>query len=148
MFCDYEVVPISTGGFRHTCRMCGDVRVKPSARYRRRCPKTPAADDEVLGQGIPPLGRRIANFSKAAIGHALRGAPNCSDEEIARRHAICQACELYRPDRDRPDVGTCTHETCGCGIYREVWYLSKLAWADQSCPLGKWIAAGAKNAKH
>jgi hypothetical protein len=147
MFCDYEVEEISSGGFRHTCRLCGDVQIKPVARYRKSCRKTPSDSDVASMQSVPSLGRRIANFTKAAIAHALRGAPTCSDQEIARRHAICRTCELYRPDPGRPDVGICAHPTCGCGIHREAWYLSKLAWADQACPLGKWGEMGAETAE-
>lgn len=152
MFCDYEVDQVSPGSYRHTCRLCGDVRIKPAARYRRHCPQAPAGhstrklstgSDVALKQQVPSLGRRIASFSKAAIGHALRGAPTCSEQEIAKRHSICRTCELYRPDPVRPDVGICAHESCGCGIHRETWYLSKLTWADQSCPLGKWGEMGA-----
>jgi hypothetical protein len=156
MFCDYEVDPIASGGFCHLCRLCGDVRIKPVARYRRQCPmaataastpQLPSDDVDVAAKSaIPSLGRRLMNFSKAAIAHALAGAPTCSDEEIASRHAVCQACELYRPDPNRSGMGTCAHATCGCEIHRETWYVSKLAWADQSCPLGKWGELGAKPA--
>lgn len=153
MFCDYEVDQISPGSYRHICRLCGDVQIKPVARYRKHCAKSSAGhslprlstgDKVAPSHAVPSLGQRILNFSKAAIAHALRGAPTCSDQEIARRHTICKTCELYRPDPNRPDVGICAHESCGCGIHRDTSYLSKLAWADQSCPLGKWGEMGAE----
>lgn len=86
----------------------------------------------------PPLLRRIGNFSRAAIAHAMNGAPTCTDEEIAARHAICQGCELYKPDEQAPDVGVCTHRDCGCTIQMGRRFVTKLGWRDQTCPLGKW----------
>ena len=77
----------------------------------------------------PPLIKRVANFATAAAQHVAAGAPMASDEEIARRHAICVGCEFF-------DGKACMK--CGCPIVREKQYLSKLSWADQACPVGKW----------
>ena len=78
---------------------------------------------------LPSLLARISNFATAAAQHVAAGAPMASDEEIARRHAICVGCEFY-------DGKACIK--CGCPVKRERAYLSKLSWADQSCPVGKW----------
>ncbi len=77
----------------------------------------------------PPLLERMGNFAKAAVSHVAAGAPRCTDEQVADRHAICTACEYFA-------ANVCTK--CGCGISRERAYISKLHWADQSCPVGKW----------
>lgn len=70
--------------------------------------------------------------------HALAGVPTCTQAQIDERHAICKACELYRPDDENHEVGVCTHAACGCSIKRDAWFVNKLAWADQECPVGKW----------
>lgn len=91
---------------------------------------------------VPPLYKRLANFTVAAIAHELRGAPTCSQEQIDQRLAICQACPLFKPSQDDRSKGVCTHEKCGCSAGREAKYLNKLAWADQQCPLGNWPSLG------
>jgi hypothetical protein len=55
--------------------------------------------------------------------------PRCTDEQIAERFAICQGCELL-------SGGACSK--CGCPVVREAKYISKLSWANESCPVGKW----------
>lgn len=104
----------------------------------RNCPKRPVAPP------LPPLHKRLANFAVAAIGHALAGLPTCTQEEIDERLAICHQCELYLPDRDNPTIGHCTHPDCGCSITNLQGFVKKLAWADQSCPLGKWLKISSK----
>jgi hypothetical protein len=96
-----------------------------------------------LGEPIPalyslPLLRQLKNFTVAAIGHTLNGAPTCTQEQIDARYAICRGCPLHRPDMQNPAVGICTHPECGCTVTREDRFLSKLGWADQDCPLDEW----------
>jgi len=68
---------------------------------------------------------KVVNFATAAAQHVAAGAPACTDQQIAERHAICVACPHYQDE-------ACG--LCGCPIVREKNYLSKLSWADQSCP--------------
>lgn len=77
----------------------------------------------------PSLMQKAANFATAAAQHIAAGAPMASEEEVARRFAICQGCEHY-------DGKAC--KKCGCPVKREKAFVSKLSWADQSCPVGKW----------
>ena len=77
----------------------------------------------------PPLLERMGNFAKAAVSHVAAGAPRCTDEQVAARHAICSGCEYF-------DGKACTK--CGCPVSRERTYVSKLSWAGESCPVGKW----------
>lgn len=79
----------------------------------------------------PSLAQKAVNFAVAATKHIAAGAPMASDEEVARRFAICQQCQHF-------DGKACGK--CGCPVVRERNYLSKLSWADQSCPVGKWAA--------
>ena len=73
--------------------------------------------------------QKARNFATSAARHIAAGAPQASDEEVARRFAICQECEHF-------DGKAC--KKCGCPIVREKKFLSKLSWAGESCPVGKW----------
>lgn len=78
---------------------------------------------------LPPLAERVKNFAKSAVKHVAAGARQCTQEEIDARYAICQACEFFTN-------GSCGK--CGCPLAREKKFISKLAWASESCPVGKW----------
>lgn len=77
----------------------------------------------------PSFLQKAANFANAAAHHISSGMPAASEEQVAQRFEICRSCEFYRDS-------TCMK--CGCPVVREKRFLSKLAWADQSCPVGKW----------
>lgn len=77
----------------------------------------------------PSLLTKAANFTKSAAAHVAAGMPRASEAEIERRFAICQGCEHY-------DGKACTR--CGCPVVRESRFVSKLSWANESCPVGKW----------
>lgn len=75
--------------------------------------------------------KRIITFIKALIWHIWAGFPKSSKDEINRRFAICNGCEMF----DRLN-SQCLE--CGCNINNKKIFLNKLAWADQKCPLNKW----------
>jgi hypothetical protein len=75
------------------------------------------------------LGQKLANFAASAAKHLAAGMPQATDEQVAARFAICQACEHF-------DGAACRQ--CGCPVVREKKFLSKLSWAGESCPVGKW----------
>lgn len=77
----------------------------------------------------PSFMEKVLNFTKAATKHALAGNPKCTNEQINERYNICSQCEFFQNN-------TCTK--CGCALLRDKIYMNKLAWADQSCPVGKW----------
>jgi hypothetical protein len=77
----------------------------------------------------PSLLTKAINFTKSAAAHVAAGMPRASDAEIERRFSICQGCEHY-------DGKACTQ--CGCPVVRESRFVSKLAWAGEKCPVGKW----------
>jgi hypothetical protein len=77
----------------------------------------------------PSLMQKVFNFTKAATNHAIAGSPKCTDEQIHERYNICKSCEFFKNN-------VCSK--CGCSLLREKVYMNKLAWADQSCPVGKW----------
>jgi len=78
---------------------------------------------------LPPLAERLANFAASAAKHVAAGMPRATDEKIAERFAICQGCEFL-------SEGACSK--CGCPVVRESRFISKLSWASESCPVGKW----------
>jgi len=73
--------------------------------------------------------QKAKNFSASAAKHVAAGMPRATDEQVAERFAICQACKHY-------DGKACRQ--CGCPVVRENKFLSKLSWAGESCPVGKW----------
>lgn len=81
----------------------------------------------------PTLTRQAANFAAAAARHVASGGRQCTGEEIAARYAICEACPLLVDAH-------CTHKNCGCTISPKRAIVSKLSWASESCPVGKWAA--------
>jgi hypothetical protein len=72
---------------------------------------------------------KARNFAASAAKHVAAGMPQASEEEVARRFAICQGCEHF-------DGRAC--RKCGCPVVRERKFISKLTWAGESCPVGKW----------
>jgi hypothetical protein len=72
---------------------------------------------------------RAANFAASAAKHVAAGMPQATEEQVAARFAICQTCEHF-------DGSACRQ--CGCPVVREKKFLSKLSWANESCPVGKW----------
>jgi hypothetical protein len=77
----------------------------------------------------PPLITKAANFAVSTAKHLAAGMPRATDEQVAARFAICQGCEHF-------DGRAC--RKCGCPIVRERQFVSKLSWANEKCPVGKW----------
>jgi hypothetical protein len=77
----------------------------------------------------PSFAKKLQNFAKSTVQHVTAGMPMCTEEEIIQRHNVCLGCEFFKDD-------TCIK--CGCPLIRTKQFVSKLAWADQECPVGKW----------
>jgi hypothetical protein len=75
------------------------------------------------------LATKARNFAASAARHVAAGMPQATDEQVAARFAICQGCEHF-------DGTACGK--CGCPVVRQKQFLSKLSWAGESCPVGKW----------
>lgn len=91
----------------------------------------PENKENVGDAEVPSMLKKSLNFIKAAGAHALNGSPKCTQQEINERYSVCRACDYFKDN-------SCTK--CGCNLVREKIYMNKLAWADQSCPIGKWQA--------
>jgi hypothetical protein len=86
-------------------------------------------------QAAPTFASKAVAFFSAAAQHVAAGMPMATDAEIVRRHDICLKCEHLQHD-------ACN--LCGCPVSRVAGYVSKLSWADQECPAGKWGRADGK----
>lgn len=90
---------------------------------------TPPAALDLSRADAPSFLTKVKNFAVASAKHVAGGAPMASDAEIIRRHDICMACEFFKDN-------AC--QKCGCPLSRARKFLSKLSWAGESCPVGKW----------
>lgn len=92
-------------------------------------PPPPEPDPDLARTDAPSFLTKVKNFAVASAKHVAAGMPTASDEEIIRRHDICQGCEFFKDN-------ACLK--CGCPVVRAKQYVSKLSWADSECPVGKW----------
>jgi len=124
VFCEF----ITVDNIHYECKNCGTrVAVQDSIGSPPMfpCKKSlhRSSESEIS------FSQKIKNFAGAAINHLKTGMPTCTEEQIIKRHDICMTCEFFKED-------TCTK--CGCPLFRNKMFASKLAWADQECPVGKW----------
>jgi len=73
----------------------------------------------------PSIGQKVANLAISAANHIASGMPQATQEQINTRFTICQSCEHFTGN-------ACG--LCGCPIIQEKRFLSKLSWANESCP--------------
>lgn len=127
-------------GYLYRCPVCGWKKKHPAAvvmncRICRRRPKP----DPRLDLAEPSLMAKAVNFGKATAKHVAAGRPLATDDQVAERWAICQACEIFKPKSE--GQGVCTHPSCGCALKAVgLTGKNKLRWGDSVCPLGKWGA--------
>lgn len=113
--------------FCGSMRVCSGALSQPFAAEAVQ-PQPPPAPD-LARHDSPSFLEKVRNFATAAAQHVAAGMPMCSDAEIIRRHDICLSCEHLQNN-------ACN--LCGCPVARAAGYVSKLSWADQECPAGKW----------
>lgn len=123
MFCeftqiDWDIYECQNCGTRITLSTGNDPPIFP-------CKKTFIKENIEM----PSIGSKVLNFAKSTVDHIVNGSPSCTAEQIEQRYSICTACEFLQNH-------TCSK--CGCPISRTKQFISKLAWADQECPIGKW----------
>ena len=73
---------------------------------------------------FPSLFKQATNFISSSIEHIKTGMETVPEEVKKERLDICNSCEFYRDNR-------CTQ--CGC------FMTIKAEWAEQECPLKKWL---------
>lgn len=124
LFCNF----ITSDNIQFECTNCGiqihsdTIQIEPPKFICSKPLK------RVEGQEVSFV-QKLKNFAKATAEHVANGLPMCSEDEIIRRHNICLGCEFFKDD-------TCSK--CGCPLVRTKQFASKLSWADQECPVGKW----------
>lgn len=136
-----------SGRYEFTCHTCGlpywSTRQEPWKIHRPCGRKAGTTLPQNFMPPLPSLRKRLANFTVAAIQHVIAGAPTCDDETIAARLAVCRGCEKFRPDENNPAIGACS--MCGCPSSDLLpRFISKIAWADQKCPLDNWPSDSAR----
>ena len=75
---------------------------------------------------------RIKTFFKSLLFHVWSGFPKATRQEILERYNTCKSCERFDSIESQ-----CME--CGCNLSEKKVFLNKLAWADQQCPLNKWL---------
>lgn len=75
---------------------------------------------------------KIITFIKSLFFHIYAGFPKATQQQINERYNICINC-------DRFDNINKECMECGCNINNRKIFMNKLAWADQQCPLDKWL---------
>lgn len=155
MNCKLKLVESSTNsadGLNHY--ICDHCRIplahrRVQSELHRPCPaqKGPAPNAADHKSADPPpdppsIIRRGLNFTHATIKHFLNRMPTCDQAEIDARITVCQGSPSKLTEQRctylNPETRVCTHADCGCHITSELKFVSKLAWRDQDCPLGKW----------
>ena len=119
IYCVFE--PLGEQTYR--CTACARIVRSRTPRISAQCR---AAGDSVAGI---TLFQKAHNFAASAVKHVAAGMPQSSEEEVARRFAICETCKHF-------DGKACRE--CGCPVVREKKFLSKLSWGNEKCPVGKW----------
>jgi len=124
IFCEF----ISEDNQTFVCKKCGTSLYSETPQHMPPvfiC-SYPLVEDNQKDIGYA---QKIKNFAGSLIDHIKTGAKLCTDEQIEKRFSICESCEFYKDK-------TCTQ--CGCPLIRNRKFISKLAWAEQECPVGKW----------
>lgn len=122
-FCSF--IEISFGVYE--CTKCG-IRVASEDGAPAMLCSLPSAVVEPKAE-IVPFAKKVQNFIISATEHINNGAKLCTDDQIAERYNICQACEHF--------INSSCNK-CGCPIMRNRRFISKLSWASSECPIGKW----------
>jgi hypothetical protein len=76
---------------------------------------------------------KVVTFIKSLWWHIYLGFPKSTQQQIDYRFSVCNSCDKFDKNNSECFI-------CGCNINNKKIFLNKLAWADQSCPLGKWEA--------
>ncbi len=119
---------------RHRCKVTGEVITYVPVDWETR--EKPTEPRKKMRVKPPGLMRQGVNYAQAAVKHELAGRPECTDEQVAERFAICQSnrCGFFIDKGE--GLGQCAHQSCGCSLKRlsVKGEKSKLRWADQECP--------------
>lgn len=94
-----------------------------------RCPYANHADTPIVHGEPPPFLKQAVSFFETIGRHVMSGLDRASDEEYARRRAICDRCPHHEPVSDRCNL-------CGCWLEGAIF--NKLRIGVASCPDKRW----------
>ena len=123
MFCEFNTID----GSLYTCQNCGISLYSVDGASPIFVCKS--YTHKTIKESTPSFIDKIKNFVKSTQEHIQSGAKLASDQTIAKRYSTCQTCEFFIKQ-------SCSK--CGCPIFANKKYISKLSWAEQSCPANKW----------
>jgi hypothetical protein len=129
MMCDF----IKINDYQYKCRTCGTT----ISHFEGSDYPTMMCHSKITEYNPVEYGIRITNIDQNdepkinPESQKIDDLKKCSLQQIEDRFAVCNSCEFYKNN-------TC--EKCGCYLVRDQIYMNKLAWKDQSCPIGKWKA--------
>lgn len=87
---------------------------------------------------MPSFWVRGLHFAEALLSHTLNGFKYRSPAEIEARLDICRQCEFsIRENGSEGETVNCSKCGCQCNASNGI-FLSKLAWASETCPDGRW----------
>lgn len=87
----------------------------------------------------PSIILKTRNFFKALYQHIKTGMKKCSNKEITNRYNICCSCDFFEVLEFNEKVAIARCNNCGCTLSNDKkYFLNKLAWKDQKCPINKW----------
>ena len=81
-------------------------------------------DKKECNNNFPPLLTQATNFISSSVNHIKTGMKIVPEEVKKERLDICSSCEYYKDNR-------CAQ----CGCFMSI----KTEWAEQECPLKKWL---------
>lgn len=125
MLCDF----VTYDGMHFKCTNCGIELKFTEEQISAPVYICDTSIEKGQNESFPTFIQKLKNFAKSTIDHIMVGSPTCSEELIEKRYKICQSCENFHNNSCR---------LCGCYLHRNKKFVSKLAWADQKCPINKW----------
>lgn len=131
-FCNFECVETQEQDIvKCKCSYCNNTLTMPQKLSDDKplipCNRT---SNQINNKTEPPrFFTKFKNFIVALYQHIKSGRKRSSPFLRRKRYKICQDCDLF-------DGNICTK--CGCPIKAKANFISKLDWADQHCPIGKW----------
>lgn len=123
MFCEFE----TNDGLLYICNKCGISLYSTDGQPPIFVCKSHTS--QMIKESTPSFIDKIKNFVQATKEHIKSGAKLADDKTIEQRYSTCQTCEFFIKQ-------SCSK--CGCPIFANKKYISKLSWAEQGCPVNKW----------
>lgn len=120
--------------YRWRCKICGLQTTVERDEFPVTCCGIRHKYPQGVIRQVPGILNRAANFAGATVNHLAGGMQLVDDATREWRRQQCLACTEYFD----PDLETCTHKQCGCGMKKKRGIIDALGWASKKCPIGRW----------